>query len=191
VRLYGQLENLVKNGSMSWLALHNEAMWDMAEVILLWKEAASQGLREAMYNLAIMYRQGRGVEQSDLHAAHWYQRASDLGHANAQNNLGFMYNHGRVELKEGIDSEAEAVRMYRLAAMQGLADAQYNLGVMYRQGRGVEQCDIEALHWYTLARDSGSLDASIALARLKKALELSHVPRKSGFKGTIPRLTVI
>ncbi len=50
--------------------------------------------------------------------------AADQGDADAQLNLGFMYDHG-----EGVPQNyAEAVRWYRMAADQGNAIAQHNLG---------------------------------------------------------------
>ena len=55
---------------------------------------------------------------------------AEQGDANAQFNLGFMYDNG-----EGVPQDyAEAVRWYRLAAEQGNAFAQVNLGVMYANG---------------------------------------------------------
>ena len=62
------------------------------------------------------------------------------GDAQAQNNLGVMYENGR-----GVPQDYdEAVKWYRLAAAQGDADAQNNLGVMYENGRGVPQDNEEA-----------------------------------------------
>ena len=58
---------------------------------------------------------------------------ADKGDANAQYNLGLMYDNG-----QGVAQDfKEAVRLYRLAAAQGDADAQYSLGVMYDTGKGV------------------------------------------------------
>jgi TPR repeat protein len=55
---------------------------------------------------------------------------AEQGDANAQFNLGFMYDNG-----EGVPQDyAEAVRWYRLAAEQGNAFAQVNLGIMYANG---------------------------------------------------------
>ena len=76
---------------------------------------------------------------------------ADQGLADAQYNLGIMYDNG-----EGVvEDDAEAVRWYRLAADQGLADAQYNLGWMYADGEGVPEDDAEAARWFRLAADQG------------------------------------
>tara|TARA_R110000765_G_scaffold324976_2_gene416497 strand:+ start:916 stop:1131 length:216 start_codon:yes stop_codon:yes gene_type:complete len=59
----------------------------------------------------------------------WYRLAAEQGDADAQYNLGIMYDTGR-----GVpENDAEAVRWYRLAAEQGDANAQFNLGGMYRR----------------------------------------------------------
>ena len=55
-------------------------------------------------------------------------------HAEAQNNLGYMYQEG-----EGVEpDDKRAVELFTLAADQGYAGAQFNLGNIYRAGRGVE-----------------------------------------------------
>ena len=63
------------------------------------------------------------------------RQAADQGDANAQFNLGVMYDFG-----EGVPKDdAEAVEWYRLAAEQGYANAQFNLGLMYANGEGVRR----------------------------------------------------
>jgi uncharacterized protein len=77
----------------------------------------------------------------------WLRLAAEQGHAQAQHNLGFMYDSG-----QGVpQNDAEAMKWYRLAAEQGHADAQYNLGVMYRDGQGIPQDYVQALMWFNLA----------------------------------------
>lgn len=77
------------------------------------------------------------------------------GDADAQNNLGVMY-----ELGQGVPKDfREAMKWYRLAAAQGYAGAQNNLGVMYDKGRGVAQHYREAVKWYRLAAEQGNASA--------------------------------
>jgi uncharacterized protein len=72
-------------------------------------------------------RQGQGVPEDDAEAVKWYRMAAEQGLANAQLNLGVMYDYG-----QGVpEDDAEAVKWYRMAAEQGLANAQFNLGYMY------------------------------------------------------------
>ena len=85
--------------------------------------------------------------------------AAEQGVAEAQFNLGNMYDLGRGVPQD----DTEAVRWYRLAAEQGDAGAQYNLGVMYQDGRGVPQDDTETVRWYQLAADQGFVAARVNL----------------------------
>jgi uncharacterized protein len=65
----------------------------------------------------------------------WYRKAADQGNANAQFNLGKMYDDG-----DGVPQDhAEALKWYLKAADQGNASAQFNLGKMYDNGQGVPQ----------------------------------------------------
>ena len=41
------------------------------------------------------YRDGNGVKQSYEKAKEYYENAADLGHADAQYNLGVMYQNGQ------------------------------------------------------------------------------------------------
>ncbi len=84
-------------------------------------------------------------------AAQLYKLAADQGNAEAQNNLGVMYDKG-----QGVTQNyQEAARLYKLAADQGYARAQFNLGVLYSNGTGVTQNYQEAARLFKLAADQG------------------------------------
>jgi len=87
---------------------------------------------------------------------------AEAGDAEAQNDLGFMYDNGR----DVPEDDTDAVRWYRLAADQGHATAQFNLGFMYRDGRGVPQDAAEAVRWYRLAADQGDAVAQNLLGTM-------------------------
>ena len=84
---------------------------------------------------------------------------ADQGYAEAQHNLGVMYQFAEGMIKD----DKEAVRWYRKAADQGIAYAQYNLGNMYDEGKGIEQNDKEAVKWYRKAADQGFANAQTNL----------------------------
>ena len=69
------------------------------------------------------------------------------GNADAQFNLGLMYDEG-----QGVpEDNMKAVHWYRFAAWQGHACAQGNLGAMYALGAGVKKDLVRARHklgWY-------------------------------------------
>ena len=72
--------------------------------------------------------------------------------ADAQFNLGWMYENGRGV----IHSDEKASMYYRLSAEQGNADAQCNLGWMFANGRGVSQSDDEAVRYFKMSADQGN-----------------------------------
>jgi TPR repeat protein len=82
----------------------------------------------------------------------WLRIAADKGLADAQNEVGILYQRGL-----GVErNEAEAVKWFRLAADQGLVLAQNNLADTYALGLGVPQDFGEAFRWYRIAADQSS-----------------------------------
>ena len=84
---------------------------------------------------------------------------ANAGDADAQFNLGLMYDNGRGVPQD----DGEAVAWYRQAAEQGHASAQFNLGVAYRDGQGVPQDDVEAERWWRKAAMQGDAEAQFNL----------------------------
>ena len=81
---------------------------------------------------------------------------AEQGNAQAQYNLGFLYEYG-FGLPEGVViDKKEAVKWHRLAAEQGNKHAQYHLGSKYRDGEGVIQDMVYAHMWYNLAASNGA-----------------------------------
>ena len=104
-----------------------------------------------------LYQEGEKYynSQNYIKAVECFFKAAEQGNANAQNNLGWMYDKGRGVTQDYV----EAVKWYRKAAEQGHANAQNYLGVMYRDGRGVAQSDAEAAKWYRKAAEQGEMYA--------------------------------
>lgn len=91
------------------------------------------------------------LPQDYAEAAKWYRLAADQGDAQAQYNLGVMYDLG-----QGVpQDDAKAVKWYRLAADQGFAQAQYKLGIIYDNGKGVPRDHVVAHIWFNLAAAQG------------------------------------
>jgi hypothetical protein len=84
---------------------------------------------------------------------------ADEGDADAQRNLGYMYDNGRGVPQD----DSAAVIWYRKAAVQGNTTAQVNLGFMYEKGRGVAQDDAAAVNWYRKSADQGNARAQCNL----------------------------
>ncbi|MBD1433913.1 sel1 repeat family protein [Sphingobacterium sp. DN00404] len=88
-------------------------------------------------------------------AAKLHRPAADQGNAEAQNQLGYMYLHGKGVTK----SDVEAVKLFQKAAEQGNSDAYTNLGYCYANGRGVGRDNAEAVKWYRKAVNLGDATA--------------------------------
>ena len=93
-----------------------------------------------------------------------FSELANQGYADAQNNLGFMYENGQGVLQDDL----KAIRWYRKAAEQEYVRAQTNLGDMYRKGKGVPQDDSEAIKWYLRAAKQGNADAQEKLKTFYK-----------------------
>jgi TPR repeat protein len=90
---------------------------------------------------------------------------AELGDAEAQFNLGVLYDEGA-----GVEQNlATAAEWYRKAAEQGFIDAQTNLGILYYHGLGVDRDHEAAAHWFRLAADQGDAEAGNYLQRIQDA----------------------
>jgi TPR repeat protein len=92
---------------------------------------------------------------------------AELGDAEAQYNLGVMYDEGA-----GMEQDlAAAAGWYRKAAEQGFMDAQTNLGIMYYHGQGVGRDHAEAARWFRQAASQGDSEAAAYLERIEDGAE--------------------
>jgi uncharacterized protein len=84
---------------------------------------------------------------------------AEQGDAEAQYNLGVMYDDGTGVLQD----YKEAVRLFRLSAEQGNIGAKTNLGWMHDYGYGVHQDHKEALRLYRYSAELGNIYAQYNL----------------------------
>jgi len=76
-----------------------------------------------------------------------YRKAAERGVADAQNNLGELYQ-GHPGVPQDLQ---QALKWYRLAAEQGNIKAMTHLSLMFEMGRGVPQDINESIKWLRLA----------------------------------------
>jgi TPR repeat protein len=103
-------------------------------------------------------------QRGDYKTAARLLRADALkGDANAQHNLGYMYEQGM-----GVDRDlAQAFTWYSKSADQGFAASQNDLGAMYADGIGVPQDLVRAYVLFTQAATTGDEDTlRLALSNL-------------------------
>jgi TPR repeat protein len=120
-------------------------------------------------NSRITYQLGRAYAAAKVYesARMYFSKASDLGYAAAQANLGCFFAIGRGGLER---DDVEALRLSRLAAEQGDASGYANLGFFYEMGRGgLPKDDSEAARQYKLAADNGDSWGQYNLGRFYRA----------------------
>jgi len=160
-----------------------------AEAADWYRKAADQGNLEATFRLARVFSRGAvGVNKDPEGAAKLYETAAQRGHVEAQNWLGYCYQHG-IGIQQ---SDAGAIEWYSKAANAGLAAAQSNLGLMYVTGKGVATDARRAFAQFDQAAKQGdgwglnnlaglyemgwgvSRDEQIALAYYKRAADMGN-----------------
>ncbi len=93
---------------------------------------ARSGDPEAQFNLAQLYRLGRGIQRDLVQARRWYERAAERGYGPAQYQLGVLWERG-----DGVPADAtEARGWYVRAAQQGIEPARAALERLDRTAAG-------------------------------------------------------
>lgn len=134
-----------------------------------YRQAADAGNVDAMLTLASLCINGE--EKPNYNGARvWYLRAANLGSAEAEKMLGYLYERGlgiqqdiaeavkwyKSAAAKGNKEAAERVRAISIsgpkalmdAASKGDVDAMFNLAVSYDNGTGVTVDYVKAVEWY-------------------------------------------
>jgi TPR repeat protein len=107
---------------------------------------------------------GSSAAWTRVEAAKWYQKAANLGHVDAMNELGALYASG-----EGVPQDGtRAVEWLSKAAANGHAAAQRNLGMLYESGKVVPRDLDQAAHWYEQAARNADPEAIQRLSILHR-----------------------
>lgn len=130
--------------------------------------AAKGGDREAQYELAMHYREGKGLPKMPQHAVVWMKRSASAGYAKAQYSFGKWLLDGQPALDRDVP---QGVRFIRQAAEQGYSPAQNLLGTLYVRGTGVKRDLSEGYRWVALAAEAGYAPAVKNKAAIEKALK--------------------
>ena len=103
------------------------------QALPFFREAAELELKEAQYQLCIMYKRGQGMPRPNVETGYsWCKKAADQSHAGATYEVG-------ASLAEGLGTEkdiAKAVTYYMKASKEGVPEAQYAVGRLYEFGEG-------------------------------------------------------
>ena len=158
-------DNCLCEAQTDWgLHLKND-LHKFETAMIFFKLAADQGHDVAMYQLAVITKNGDGVEQDWPLAVEWFKKAAAKGHVNAMNSLGVCYSTGLGVKRD----REEAFNYYKKAAEAGHVKGMFNLAEVYRTGRGAPENLIEAVVWYRKAAEEGHADAQFELGRCYNA----------------------
>ena len=139
---------------------------DYARAFEFWLPIAQTDDLAAMRNVALLLKEGKGVEKDPERALYFFERAGRAGLVSAQVNAAFMHLNG-----EGTPQDYKTASFwFHAAAVAGVPAARYNLGVMYEKGLGVERDPARALAWYALAARVGHEKALERLTQLVPSL---------------------
>lgn len=109
-----------------------------------------------LFDKAYKYNQeGKHKEALDI-----YTFLANKGHADAENNLGYMYKSGIGVVKD----YEKAVKLYLKSATQDYVHAQVNVAFMYSNGYGIEKDNSKALYWLKRASENDFALAQFNLA---------------------------
>jgi uncharacterized protein len=120
---------------------------------------AKRGDRLAQFNLAMMIYRGEATGDKDAGLA-WLRKSADQGLAQAQFNLGLLYENGAGVPR----SQTDATLWFKRAAEQGHTDAQVSLATQYMLGRGAPKDFAQAAIWYERAAQGDDVAAQYIIA---------------------------
>ena len=132
--------------------------------------AGEMGLLQAKYQLGVTWEFGRcGVAPSYELASKIYKEVADLGHSDAQCQLGGLYERGY-----GVEQNHETAALYyKLSSENGNTRATFLLADCYMNGLGVIKSVTEALNLFHKAANQGHGFSQLILAvRYKHGHEL-------------------
>ena len=110
---------------------------------------------EAMYNLAMCYLNGSGVQKDYSQAVSWLTKAVKKKYPAAQYQLAVCYMYGTGVLKD----LRRAWELNEKAVYQGFPDALYLKSYCFKNGICVVQNNAQAYAWLDNAAKMGSSDA--------------------------------
>jgi TPR repeat protein len=113
---------------------------------------ADKGNADAQYAVAVLYREGWGVEKNMETAAGYYQKSAEQDHRDAMFEVGWLYQAGQGGLTKDYEQSA---KWYQKAAEKGHPAAMYGIASLYYNGMGVKMDMATAMSWYQKSAAAG------------------------------------
>lgn len=128
---------------------------DFARAASLWTEQAQRGNLEASFNLALLYRDGKGVSQSMTESLKWSTVAAQGGSPEGQYDMGLALLEGKFLPRD----LPVALAWLHQSAHQSYVSSMYALAVTYLDGRLLPADEAKAYYWLLLAASKGDQNA--------------------------------
>ena len=141
---------------------------NLAEAVKLWQKGSAYSSpyqANCFLQLAFGYERGwDGLIRSPYKAVEMFQKASDLGDADAAFYLAVYYANGDGGLKQ---SDLNAFNYTKLSAERGFSNAVLAMGTIYEGGEFGQIRDMDkAVEWYIKAAKMNVTDAIVRLSEL-------------------------
>ena len=128
-----EIKNIQSRWDLAW-SLYDEEKYEEAFKVF-YQLAEGEGDAKAMYCIANMYYEGKGVKKDLKSAFAFYKKSAKLNFSAAQFDLGKLYFYG-----DGVEKNmVKAAELFKKAADQGLAEAMRDLALCYQYGIGVRR----------------------------------------------------
>lgn len=139
---------------------------NISTAISLFNKAAKVGSPLANNSLGVIYSTDANVLDYSK-ALKYFSQGTLLSSAEAQYNLGTMYQNG-----EGVEQDySRAAALYLDSATSGYVDAMFNIAMMFQAGIGVDENLDSCIHWLQKASTAGDSESPFALAMIYTNLD--------------------
>ena len=159
---------------------------DDSQAFKLFRMSADQGNEDALYVVALCYRDGIGTSKNEEEQKKALFAAAKKSHVASLATIGDLYRDGNLvnrdftmsleyfnkAIEEGLEAakssaaQINKIGLYWKAANDGDAEAQFNLGVCYRDGIQISANDDAATLWFEKSAAQGNHEAEYALAEM-------------------------
>ena len=135
---------------------------DFARAASLWTEQAQRGDAQASVNLALLYRDGKGVSQNMAESLKWSLAGAQAGNPEGQFDVGDALLEGKF-LPRDVPA---ALAWLHQSAHQGNPMAMYALAVAHNNGPLQPADEAKAYYWLRLAASKGDRNARDYVQRM-------------------------
>ena len=126
-----------------------DASTEHTEAVNWYKKAAERNYTAAMYNLAVSYDEGEGIEKDQVKANFWYRKSADKGRTSAMWNLAINLDEGLGGGRNPVDSAKYLLMAYKAGHEKAQKAFEKNLDAWQAATRREVQRALRAAGYYS------------------------------------------